>query len=262
MKENSVTTIQKTFGLMLNSDQDASGGMSLRKNDDRLQPRRESEVRPPGEFIRPVRISSVPGKTVDKKTVRFTLYNSFNYSLFVPDDNRAINLSLGITSPNEGEGKTTAVCNLAMAISTGLGRRTLVMDLNHNNPRVHEIFGVPRSPGVTEALSGSEIFVSPTQVEHLFVMPAGATSALATVKSSMFRGLLSSLFREFEFVLLDMPSVSARNFPTLIANQLTGLIVVVKPKKTKRRDIDRLFRRVREETVLAFVMNQVDENDF
>lgn len=246
---------------MLSSDEKPPEGLNVQKSGEQLPSREGREIRPPSEFIRPVKIGTVPGRSVDKRVIKFGLYNSFNYSLFIPDDYRAINLSLGVTSPNEGEGKTTTICNLATALSIGIGRKTLVMDLNPNNPRIHEIFGISRGPGVAEALSGGEICVAPTQIENLFVMPSGNMGSFVSGKSSSFRGLLASLYKEFDFVLLDLPPVSARNFPTLITNQLTGLIVVVKTRKTKRRDIEKLFRRVREETVLAFVMNEVKEND-
>jgi protein-tyrosine kinase len=247
--------------MMLSSDQKSPEGLNLQKSGEHLPARGESSPAQRSDLIRPVRISTTPGRTVDKKIVRYSLYNSFNYSLFLPDEQKAINLCLGVTSPNQGEGKTTAICNLATALSMGLGRRTLVMDLNLNNPKIHEVFGMSRGPGVSEALAGGEINVVPTQIENLFAMPAGNSAPLAPGRFSSFRGLLNSLFREFEFVLLDLPAVNVRNFPTLIANQLTGLIVVVKSRKTKRRDIEKLFRRVRKETVLAFVMNSVKEND-
>lgn len=246
---------------MLSSDEKQPEGFNLQKGGEQLPSREGHEIRPPSEIIRPVKIGTVPGKGVDKGVVRFGLYNSFNYSLFVPDDYKTISLSLGVTSANQGEGKTTAICNLATAISMGIGRKTLLMDLNPNSPRIHEIFGLSRGPGVAEALSGGDICVAPTQIENLYVMPIGNVAALGSGRPSSFRGMLSSLYKEFEFVLLDLPSVSARNFPTLITNQLTGLIVVVKSRQTKRRDIQKLFRRVREETVLAFVMNEVKEND-
>lgn len=246
---------------MLSSDQDRPEGFGLQKSAGQSPLRPENEIRRPTEVIRPIRISTTPGKTVDKNVVNYDLFNSFNYSLFVPDDNKAINISLGITSPNQGEGKTTAICNLASALSMGIGRKTLVMDMNAVSPRIHEIFGLPRGPGVAEALSGQEICVSPTQIENLYAMPAGTSGTVGPSKASLFRGMLASLYREFDFILVDMPSASSRSFPTLIANQLTGLIVVVKSRKTRRRDIQKLFRRVREETVLAFVMNEVSDGD-
>lgn len=237
-------------------------GLNIQRSRDDLPAQNKNDQEQARELVRSIRISPAAGRGLDSKTINYGLYNSFNYSLFLPDDYKTVRLCLGVTSPNEGEGKTTAICNLATAISLGIGRKTLVVDLNPNNPRIHDIFKIPRAPGVAEAMAGGEICVVPTQIENLYAMPAGSLQTLFQSKSNSFRGMLSALSREFEFIFVDLPSVNSKNFPTLIANQLTGLIVVVKPRKTKRRDMNKLFRRVREETVLAFVMNEVNENDF
>lgn len=256
-----MTAIHRTYDLMSDSEHKLPEELKLQKTNEHLPSRVEHNEQRPTELVRPVKFGTIPGELIDERTITYSRYNSFNYSLFLPEDYGSIKLSLGITSPNEGEGKTTATCNLATAISLGTGRRTLVVDLNLNSAKIHKIFGIPRGPGVTEALSGGEICVEPTQVENLFAMPAGSSQLIKPTASASFRQLVSSLFREFEFIIVDMPSVSAPNFPTLIANQLTGLVVVVRSKKTKRRDLNKLFRRVREDTVLGFVMNDVNEND-
>lgn len=261
-KGDSLATNHEPSKIMLNSKGDLPEEMRLQRRGEQQPDRPDDNERRPVTHIRPVRISATPGKRVDEKTVTYDLYNSFNYSLFLRDDYKPISLSLGVTSPNQGEGKTTAVCNLSTAIALGMGRKTLVIDLNVRNPQIHRVFGLPKGPGVMEAMAGEEICVSPTEIENLYAMSVGTTPLATHRKAASFRELLASLFQEFEFVLVDMPSVGAGDFPTLIANQLTGLIVVVKSKKTKRADINKLFRRVHKETVLAFVMNEIKEGDF
>ncbi len=210
----------------------------------------------------PVRFSINLGQSIDQSIVAYHLYNSFNYSLLAPDGNKSIKLSLGITSPNPGEGKTTAVCNLATAISLGSGKRTLIVDCNLTRPRIHEVFGIQRGPGLAEALTGEDIYVTPTQTRNLFALPVGDLQAVPQSSLANFRDILPSLFTEFDFVIVDMPSVNVKNFPTLIANQLGGLIVVVESGTTKRHDVTKLFRKIRGQSVVGFVMNKVNENDF
>jgi len=214
------------------------------------------------KIVMPVRFSVNTGQSIDRDVVAYHLYNSFNYSLLAPNSNKSIKLSLGITSPNAGEGKTTTVCNLATAISLGSGRRTVVVDFNLTRPRIHDVFGTQRGPGLTEALTGDDIYVTPTQMSNLFALPVGDTNIIPPSSLATFRDILSSLFTEFEFVIVDLPPVNARSFPTLIANQLNGLIVVVESGSTKRHDVNKLFHKIREKNVVGFVMNKVKENDF
>ncbi len=214
------------------------------------------------KYIRPVVVNSKQGRSIDSEIINYNLYNCFNYSLFLSDRTKNLRLSLGVTSPNKGEGKTTAACNLATALSLGSLRKTVIVDLNINNPAVHKILGTPGGPGLTEALMGEDIFVTPTQIENLSVLPAGNIKIIPENKLASFNEILLSLMSEFEFLIVDMPSLSSRNFPTLIANQLNGLIVVLEARRTKRRDIERLFRHVNERNVCGFVLNKVNENDF
>ncbi len=224
-----------------------------------LHPGVENHPRP---VARPVRVSATAGKLPVPGIVSYPLYNSFNYSVFLPKDHEKIRLSLGVTSPNPGEGKTTAVCNLAAALATGSGRKTVVVDLNIARPRLHEVFGTPRGPGLGEALIGGEICVVPAPFDNLYVMPIGNAGLWPSNGVSGFREVLDSLFNDFEFVIVDLPPTSLRSFPTVIANQLSGLLVVLRSRVTRRRDVNRLFLRIREEKVLGFFMNGFHDDDF
>lgn len=213
--------------------------------------------------LKPVVFSAVPGKSVNENIVSFQLYNCFNYSLFVnKSDHKEMKYMIGVTSPSSSEGKTTTACNLATALSLSSQRKTVLIDLNINKPRVHEIFGTPVSPGITDALLEDEICVTPTQIENLFVLPAGNLKKLPPNRMINFSMIAYSLLRTFEFIVVDLSAVDEKNFPTLIANQLNGLIVVVESNRTKRNDISRLFRRVNEKNVIGFVMNKINDNDF
>jgi len=215
----------------------------------------------PRRLLRPVRVSATAGDSIDKSVVSYSLYNSFNYSMFLPKEHESAKLSLGITSPNYGEGKTTAVCNLAAAMSMGSGKRTVIVDCNLTRPRINEVFGIPDGPGLSEALIGSDVCVAPTQLDNLFVLPVGNTRILMLNKLPAFREILVSLFNEFDFVIVDLPPAGARTFPTLIANQLNGILVVVRARVTKRQEISRVFRKLSEKSIIGFVMNGVEEND-
>jgi len=213
--------------------------------------------------LKPVVFNTKPGNLVDERVVDYHLYNCFNYSLFIKNGNyKSIKCMLGVTSANPGEGKTTTASNLATALSLSSQRKTVLIDLNTHSPRIHKIFGTPISPGFTDALLGNEICVTQTKIENLSVLPSGNLGTLPPNMLINFNVIADSLLQKFEFVIVDMASVDAKNFPTLIANQLNGLIVVVESSRTKRRDINRLFRRVNEKNVIGFVMNKVKDEDF
>jgi Mrp family chromosome partitioning ATPase len=217
---------------------------------------------PVEKHTKPVIYNAKSGRLIDEEFISYQLYNCFNYSLFINNNHKKLRCMLGVTSANEGEGKTTTACNLAAALSLSSQRKTVLIDLNINKPQIHEIFATPRSPGISEALYGDEICVTPTQIENLAVLPVGNGRIISPKKLINFNAIAYSLLREFEFLIVDLSSVDSKDFPTLIANQLNGLIIVVEASRTKRRDINRIFRRVNEKNVIGFVMNKVQDEDF
>jgi Mrp family chromosome partitioning ATPase len=232
-------------------------------------------------LVKPIVVNSDGSRHVDTRVVAFQYYNCFNYTLLAKD-HAGINLAVGITSPNPGEGKTLVASNLAVSLAIANQRETVLVDLNIRNSRLHSIFGTKPSPGLIEALSDGAIHVSETKIKHLYVLAAGnvrgnpwSAERLAPVagasKGSVsrpsvglehlaaFRDVIYSLKQEFEFVIVDMPSIHERRFPILFTNQLDGLVVVIDARKTKHGDVDAMFHRLNKSQVMGFVFNRVDE---
>lgn len=229
-------------------------------------------------LIKSIYVNPVRGKYVDDKVVKYKFYNSFNYSL-LSRERQDINLSLGITSPKMGEGKTMIACNLAVSLAMGSQKNTILIDLNIANPLLHKIFGVPLAPGLTEAFNGNEIHISQTSVDNLSVLAAGKSIVphenlfhQSHIQNSMrggrlkpsigleqlpaFRDIIYSLQQNYEFIVVDMPAINSESVPNLFAQQLNGLIVVVRSGNTKREDIDLMLQRVNENQILGFVLNR------
>jgi Mrp family chromosome partitioning ATPase len=200
---------------------------------------------------------------IDDRIVSLRYYNCFNYSL-LPKEQTDVNLSLGVTSPNPRDGKTLVASNLAVALAMSFQRKTVLVDLNIQHPRVHEVFGTSLKPGLLEAFNDVTIHVSATQIEHLFVLSAGGSMArpLGLDQLPSFREVLYSLVQEFDFVIVDMPSMNLLDFPILFANHLNGLFVVLNVGKTKRSEVDRMFRVLNESQVFGFVFNRYREESF
>lgn len=231
------------------------------------------ETKTPARIRKDIIYAPSTGKPVDQNIVNFTYYNSFNYSLLSKDRSN-LRLTLGVTSPNGGEGKTVVAANLAVSLTLGFQKKAVLVDLNIQRPRLHEVFNVPCNPGLLDALRNGSVNVAWTPLENLAVLPSGSArdrrsngepasrqSLVGLEYMSSFGQVVRSLEEEFEFVIVDMPSINSRNFPILFANQLDGLIVVVDTTRTRREDVEKLFRQVNEKQVLGFVFNRVRDDD-
>ncbi len=229
-------------------------------------------------LIKSIVVNPDHGTFIDERIIKPRYYNAFNFSFF-SREHEDVNLTVGIISARQGEGKTLVASNLAVSLAVSSQKKTILVDLNFIQPRIHEIFGTAQSPGLAEALNNGEIYVSGTSLDQLSVLttgnfhfrqegqlPSASFSNLAThtvVKPSLglhqlaeFRDVIYSLKQQFEFVIVDLPSMDSESVPTLFANQLGGLIVVVNSGKTKLEDIDPIFQQFNERQILGFVFNR------
>jgi Mrp family chromosome partitioning ATPase len=218
-------------------------------------------------------VNPVRSRYVDSSMVSSHYYNSFNYAVLGEQKNN-VHLALGVTSANRGEGKTLTASNLAVSLTLGYQRKTVLVDLNPQLPCIHKIFGAPVGPGLMEALDGGEIHVSPTSIENLSVLSAGNVSKrfgdrkgtrgslpLGVEYTTAFGDVIHALQDEFNFIIVDMPAICMREFPVLFINHLDGVLVVVEAGKTKGRDIEKMLHRLHKDQVLGFVFNRVKDDD-
>ena len=232
-------------------------------------------------LIKSITVHPRQGQSVDERIVNVQYYNAFNFSLLSPEQQHS-HLTIGITSPNPAEGKTLVASNLAVSLALGLQRKTVLVDFNFVAPRLHKVFDVADAPGLTEAFSNGQIHVSKTAIEHLSILSAGnpqefqarilqpqnAPDGLAGFppkftlgldKLAAFRDVIYSLEQEFDFVIVDMPSIKAQGVPVLFANQLNGVIIVIDSTTTKRKDVDSMLRQLDARQVIGFVLNRFNE---
>lgn len=208
----------------------------------------------------PISISNTPAKFVDGKIVSLNHVNSFNFSKLATHFNK-LNLSIGITSATRREGKTRVATNMAVSLAKGYKCKTLLVDMNFQNPQLHKIFGTKQGQGVAEALRFEMIRVVPTTINNLFLMPTGDCKTFRPdVDNTLtLRDMLYALKNEFDFVIIDMCSVlPIKNFPIHFINEIDGLISVVDVEKTKTKAFNRIFKHLDEKRFIGYIFNNTD----
>ena len=99
-----------------------------------------------------------------------------------------------VTSPNNGEGKSTVAANLAVSMAQHK-EKVLLIDANLRNPNAHFIFNISNTVGLTDVLLGKasmEEAVHITEIGKLKVLPSGSFQSNPTelLTSNMMENVL------------------------------------------------------------------------
>jgi Mrp family chromosome partitioning ATPase len=209
----------------------------------------------------PVLISTESLTTVDRKTVALKYYNSFNFSKLAATLD-STKMTIGITSANRNDGKTLVASNMAVSLASGYKQKTVLVDMNFKNPKLHDVFGTTQSPGMAEAIAYKKVRVVPTSVENLYLMTAGNSDLTPGIEQTLLlRQILAALRNKFDFVIIDMGSIHPiEDFPIHFINEIDGLIGVIDSRKTKKADFKKIFKNLDESQFIAYVFNRVDKS--
>ena len=150
---------------------------------------------------------------------------------------------LVMTSASPKEGKTTVVSNLSIAVAE-INQRVLVIDADMRRPRLHGVFNVDNSLGLSNLLmeptpltaAQLEEACAPTQVSRLFVLPSGSsrTHASSLLHSQRLSELLKLAREQFDTVIIDTPPMVNIADARMLARHADALILIVRSGSTTR----------------------------
>ena len=148
-------------------------------------------------------------------------------------------VSVAVSSPSPGDGKSFIASNLAMSFADA-GFRTVLVDGDTRRGSLHELFEVPRAAGLTDYLAGdahqNEI-IHPTGHDKLALVPSGRPrrqSPELLVSAALGR-LVADLRNRFDVVIYDTPPLAAGIDGYAIASAAGSLLVVLRIGQTERR---------------------------
>jgi capsular exopolysaccharide synthesis family protein len=145
---------------------------------------------------------------------------------------------VGIASCSAGEGATTIAAEVARRIQHGLGRRVLLVDANFARPRLHQLFDIARSPGLSELLAGRRTLrdvVQPVDESGLHLIAAGAPSpdAMRYFDSHLIETMKDRLGEAFDIIIFDCAPLSGGAETLVLAKRLDGLLLVLAAERTR-----------------------------
>ena len=187
-------------------------------------------------------------------------YRSLRTRISRAENGRALRAII-VTSPAKGDGKSLTAANLALTMAQEYQQRVLLLDADLRRPALHQLFGVPEAPGLTDVLMGGvslDDALLPLPDHHLTVLPSGvpATHPAELLGSSTMRRTLDTLRTRFDRVILDMPPVSPLADVHIVAAIADGLLMIVRAGITQKPAIERALAGLDASKVLGLVLNE------
>ena len=172
-----------------------------------------------------------------------------------------------ISSPEPGDGKTTVLANLAVAVAQA-GKRTLLIDADLRRPGLTAMMGMRGIDGLSSVIRGSEDVVSmataqirPSGLENLDVLASGPrpTNPAELLGGQRFSELLAWAESVYDQVFIDSPPALATSDAAVIGRLVNGVMLVLQPAKNRRRLVIRCVEdfAVLKIPLLGVVVNRV-----
>ena len=173
------------------------------------------------------------GKNLDFASVEAYNLLRTNLSFALPDKEGG--RVIGVTSPCPQEGKSTTSLNLAFSLAEA-GNSVLLMDADMRRPSLGRVL----TENLSVLLSG-DIPPNPSEL----------------VASQKMKELVGELQKSYDYVIVDLPPVNLVADPIAISKYLDGMVIVVRHKHTRRRELIETIRQLElvGAKILGFVYN-------
>jgi non-specific protein-tyrosine kinase len=146
--------------------------------------------------------------------------------------------TLGVTSANSGDGKSTIAANLAVTLAQA-GFATALLDADLRRPTQHKIFGVGNERGMSTLLTAADKpwqwAARETMTPNLTLIPAGPLppNPADLLSLDRLRQMLAEMNDSFDVIVIDTPPVLAVSDPLIIAAHVDGMLLVARAGKTR-----------------------------
>jgi capsular exopolysaccharide synthesis family protein len=170
-------------------------------------------------------------------------------------------LSIGVTSADFGDGKTTVAIALASSLSQDFAADVTLVDADFHTHSIGREYGLQGKDGLAEVLAGEVTLQSVTHrvaQAKMTVIAAGKMHAdpARMARSEHLTTLIENMKRANEYVVIDLPAtLHSMNAPVL-AKRCDGVVVVVRAGHTTKQNLERVLALLKDSNVLGVVVNR------
>jgi capsular exopolysaccharide synthesis family protein len=175
--------------------------------------------------------------------------------------------TLAVTSPSQGDGKSTVALSTAIAMAE-MRPKVLIVDADLRHPTLHEKLGVDGGPGLSDVLVGEqriEDVIITTRFGGLDFLPAGsqAPNPIKLIQSGHFDELVSTLLEKYQTIIFDTPALLPMVDAAALASKCDGSVLVIAAGRTDARSAQRALQRLSVAegiNIIGVVLNRATPN--
>ena len=172
-------------------------------------------------------------------------------------------ITLMVTSPLPGEGKTLTAINLALTFAKSFSQTALLVDADLRQQKIHEVLGFFHDKGLADYLLDgcpvSDLMVWPG-VEKLTLISGGktVTESSELLGSPGMAALVADMKQRYpnRYVFFDVPPVLSGADALAFAPLVDWIVLVVRAESTPLPDVKRALAMLPKEKVLGLVLNR------
>ena len=145
------------------------------------------------------------------------------------------------------------------------GMKTLLIDADLRRGAIHQSFGVPRDPGLTDVLGHNvnwKLAIRTTGIENLHVLPRGRNVPQPSeyLLNKATDRLLQELYPLYDYIIIDSSPVLAADDTASLAPKIDATLFVTRmgftSAKMTRKSLEILYKR--QANIPGVILNQVD----
>ena len=160
------------------------------------------------------------------------------------------------------EGKSFVTANLGISLAQSLNQYCLMVDCDLRRPTLSGLLGLENNYGLVDYIREDrdldELLIG-TSLDNLFVLPSGKSpkNPAELLGSSRMRSLVIEMTDRYSdrIILFDCPPTLAASETLVLADQMDGVIVVVREGGATKSQIQKLVDSIDSNRLLGIVFN-------
>jgi len=171
--------------------------------------------------------------------------------------------TLAITSPNQGDGKSTVAMSTAIAMAE-MEPKVILVDADLRKPTLHTKLGLSDQPGLSDYLVGAvslQDAIQPTKYDGLYLIASGmrVPNPVKLIHSARLDDLISNLLKDYRAIVFDTPALLPVYDAAILGAKVDGIVMVIAANVTDMPSTKKALQRlsgVQGANMLGIVLNR------